>query len=104
MPRRSAHLGQHALQPPDPALQQTPGHRDGALRRRDLSDKVTVRVLAVELGFADHAPARPEKACRDWLTRWQVPTLRRGKYIVVCRRDVEHALRQAQPFPVSRTR
>ena len=96
MPRRSSPVRQHAFQSSQPAAQQSPRAHDGTARLRNLEGHATVRELAEELRFTVTAPQRPEKACRDWLTRWKVPTLRRGKRILVSRRDVDYALRQQQ--------
>lgn len=49
----------------------------------------TVKELTAELRFPS------EKACRAWLSRQQIPAVRRGRVILVDGLDVDQALRKA---------
>ena len=55
---------------------------------------LTVRELAEALRFTVTAPADPEKAYREWLDRHQIPSVRRGRVILVSAIDVERELRK----------
>lgn len=56
----------------------------------------TVKALARELGFYDTAQADPEEACRMWLKRQGVASVRRGRVILVDSQDVDAALRRIE--------
>ena len=55
---------------------------------------LTVRELAEDLRFTVTAPADPAKACREWLDRHGIASVRRGRVILVAASDVERELRK----------
>ena len=57
-------------------------------RPRQLRGWRTVKELTSELRFTS------EKACREWLAYWNVPSIRRGRIILVDGLDVDAQLRQ----------
>jgi hypothetical protein len=63
-------------------------HRHGHLTSRPLKGWRTVKQLRAELQFPSDA------ACRDWLRREGIPTVRRGRVILVDALDVDAALRK----------
>ena len=74
---------------------QQPAHHDGRQWALDigrdnmgLSSWMTVKELAEELRFPS------EDAARSWLRREQIPSVRRGRVILIDRLDIDAALRK----------
>lgn len=82
---------QHVLQ--DQAVQPQDGPRALDVSKRPLKGWRSVKQLARDLDFVTTAPGNPEKACRAWLTRHGIVSVRRGRVILVDGLDVDRVLR-----------
>lgn len=82
------------LESPATTAQQAQGDRDLAVRRLQRHGWLTVRDLAEDLRFTATAPSDPDKACRSWLQRHRIPSVKRGRRILVSSVDVERELRK----------
>lgn len=85
---------QRLLEPAATPAQQPERDRDPAVRRLQRIGWVTVRELSEDLRFTVTAPADPEKACREWLRTEGIPSVKRGRIVLVSSLDIERALRK----------
>jgi hypothetical protein len=76
-----------------PARQQSARPLDAADRLQQRGRFVGIKQLTIDLDFVTTAPGNPEDACRTWLRRHGIVSLRRGRTILIDWRDVERVLR-----------
>lgn len=78
----------------DTQVVEAPGALRAADRPRQRHGWWTVEELAEELRFTVTAPTNPYDACRAWLRREGISSVKRGRVILVSGVDVDAALRK----------
>lgn len=78
---------EHALQSPPPLPEQSHADTNIPDRPRQLRGWRTVKQLTADLQFPS------EDACRVWLRRQRIASVRRGRVILVDGLDIDRALR-----------